>query len=468
MLAMVGGASSADDAASRLHLLPFIVDGEGIQSRLLITNISESASHCSLDFTGPDLDADRFEDLEGLVAEGTRATFELAEDGGNLVWTSEGARTLTFGYAKLDCAEPVVAQVLFTVSAADELVSMATMSSARKASRFQFSVIPQIGSLVLIVANDADLEAACEIALEARDGTSAGEATFSVPAMSSVFQIVDEVIHVPEGLTGGAAELSCDQEVAATGFPLREGAFAVLSPAIFPPMSATDPLAEPPQSPAGEGDNGTPAQTPEPEPEPPVTEPPVTEPPVTEPPVTEPPVTEPPVTEPPVAEPPVAEPPVAEPPVTEPLVTEPPVTEPPVIEPPVIEPPVTEPAVTEPPVTEPPVTEPPVTEPPVTEPPVIEPPVTEPVLAGLSVSLRLSRGRGTSIRLTPQPADADILPFSADVEPNHAVTLCCFDVFPFPYIQFRCNADFTGNVRFVFKAERDNIWYEDSANYFCE
>ena len=201
MLAMVGGASSADDAASRLHLLPFIIDGEGIQSRLLITNVSESSSHCSLDFTGPDLDADRFEDLDGLVAEGTRATFELAADGGNLVWTSEGAQTLTFGYAKLDCVEPVAAQILFTVSAADELVSMATMSSARKASRFQFSVIAQAGSLVLIVANDADLEAACEIALETRDGTSAGEATFSVPAMSSVFQIVDEVIHVPEGLT---------------------------------------------------------------------------------------------------------------------------------------------------------------------------------------------------------------------------------------------------------------------------
>ena len=53
-LAMIASASSADDAASRLHLLPFIIDGEGIQSRLLVTNISESSSHCSLDFTGPE------------------------------------------------------------------------------------------------------------------------------------------------------------------------------------------------------------------------------------------------------------------------------------------------------------------------------------------------------------------------------------------------------------------------------
>ena len=248
-LSMFTGALSAGDVASRLHLLPFIIDGEGIQSRLLVTNISESSSHCSLDFTGPGLDAGRFEDLDGLMAEGTRATFELAGDGGNLVWTSEGAQTLTFGYAKLDCAEPVAAQVLFTVSAADELVSMATMSSARKASRFQFSVIPQAGSLVLIVANDADLEAACEIALESPDGTTAGEATISVPAMSSVFQIVDEVIQAPEGFTGGTVEVTCDQEVAATGFPLKGGVFTVLPPAIFSATPETDSPAEPPHSP---------------------------------------------------------------------------------------------------------------------------------------------------------------------------------------------------------------------------
>ena len=274
-LSMIAGASSADDVASRLHLLPFIIDGEGIQSRLLVTNISEFSSHCSLDFTGPDLDVGRFEDLDGLMAEGTRATFELAEDGGNLVWTSEGAQTLTFGYAKLDCAEPVAAQVLFTVSAADELVSMATMCSARKASRFQFSVIPQAGPLVLIVANDADLEAACEIALESRDGTSAGEAAFSVPSMSSVFQIVDEVIQVPEGFTGGAAGLSCDHEVAATGFPLKEGAFAVLPPAIFSATPTTDSEAEPAQTPATDLEpepvrepEPEPVREPEPEPEP--------------------------------------------------------------------------------------------------------------------------------------------------------------------------------------------------------
>ena len=70
-LTMFVGATSADNTASQLHLLPFVVDGEGIQSRLLVTNISESSSNCSLDLAGSDLDADRFEDHFLLTADGT-------------------------------------------------------------------------------------------------------------------------------------------------------------------------------------------------------------------------------------------------------------------------------------------------------------------------------------------------------------------------------------------------------------
>lgn len=163
---MIIGASSAENAANRLVLLPFVVDGEGIQSRLIITNVSDSVSECSLDFSGPDLGADRFEDHFLVTAEGATANFELEEDGGSLIWTSKGEQSLTYGYASLACAEPVTARVLYSASVAEEFVSLTSMSNSRQADRFQFTLIPQVGSLALVFANDQGSDASCEAALE--------------------------------------------------------------------------------------------------------------------------------------------------------------------------------------------------------------------------------------------------------------------------------------------------------------
>lgn len=98
-LTLLARVSSADDAAGRLHLLPFILDGDGVQSRLIITNVSDSASHCSLEFSGPDLGPGRFEDHFLVMANNETAEFELEENGGNLIWSSTGEGNLTYGYA---------------------------------------------------------------------------------------------------------------------------------------------------------------------------------------------------------------------------------------------------------------------------------------------------------------------------------------------------------------------------------
>ena len=240
-LMLPAGVSYADDASGRRHLLPIIIDGEGIQSRLIVTNVTNFSSHCTLDFSGPDLDADRFEDHFLLKSDDSRATFELDEQGGILIWTSKGEQTLTFGYASLDCAEPVVAQVLISVSDAIDLVSMTSMSGSRKADEFQFMLIPQIGSLELVFANDVNPEATCEITLKTRDGSVLNEKTFMVPEMTSVFQTVDELFQIPGDFTEGAARIACDQEVAASGFIVDGGVFTSLAPAIFTPDASTDP-----------------------------------------------------------------------------------------------------------------------------------------------------------------------------------------------------------------------------------
>lgn len=233
---LFAGVSSADDAAQRLHLLPLIIDGEGIRTRLIVNNVSNSSSHCSLDFSGPDLDTGRFEDHFLLTVDDARATFELEEQGGNLIWASKGEQSLTFGYARLDCAEPVVAQVLYSVSIADELVSMTSMFSGRKADEFQFTLIPQVGSLELVFTNDVNPEVFCGIELKNRRGTILAEASFLVPEMTSVFPTVEELFRIPEDFAEGAVRIDCDQDVAATSFIISGGVFTAVSPTIFSPV----------------------------------------------------------------------------------------------------------------------------------------------------------------------------------------------------------------------------------------
>ena len=222
-LTLFARVSSAGDAAGRLHLLPFMVDGDGVQSRLIITNVSDSANHCSLDFSGP-----------GLAAAGNEtANFELAEDGGSLIWTSKGEQSLTYGYASLACAEPVTARVLYSASVAGEFVSLTSMPGTRKADRFQFTLIPQVGSLALVFANDQDSDAFCEAELESPYGSVLRRASISVPAMTSVFQMTDELFRIPEDYTAGAVRVGCDRALAATGFLLNGSMFSVLSPAVL-------------------------------------------------------------------------------------------------------------------------------------------------------------------------------------------------------------------------------------------
>ena len=240
-LTLLSRVSFADDAAGQLHFLPFIIDGDGVQSRLIITNVSDSTTHCSLDFNGPDLGTDRFEDHFLVTTDDTRATFELEQEGGALIWAGKGEQTLTYGYARLDCAEPVSARVLYSAGVAGGHVATTSAVIGRKTDEFQFALVPQLGSLELVVANDVNPEASCEIELTDRSGSALSEGTFTVPEMTSVFQTIDELIQIPGDFTEGAVRISCDQEVGAIGFVQNGGVFTALSPTVFPPVPATGP-----------------------------------------------------------------------------------------------------------------------------------------------------------------------------------------------------------------------------------
>ena len=244
---------SFDPAAKRFHLLPHIADGDGWQSVLLVTNVSRSASPCTLQLHG--LSLDRFEDASGVTAAGLTATFELPGAGGYLVWRTRNQSAAASGYATLDCVRPVVAQVIFaSVGAEGRPAGMATVFSSQAADLFQFPVLTAEGALGFAIANDTSADATCRIALEDTEGTNPSAAAVDVPAKTNVARMLNDAVVIPEGFRGGTARLGCDQEVAVIGlhFELEpDGAiitFNTLPPAVIYPIRPTVRLSASPAS----------------------------------------------------------------------------------------------------------------------------------------------------------------------------------------------------------------------------
>ena len=59
-------AAQYDETAKSFHLLPHLADGGGWQSVLLVTNVSQSASHCTFNVYGVPLN--RFREFSGATA----------------------------------------------------------------------------------------------------------------------------------------------------------------------------------------------------------------------------------------------------------------------------------------------------------------------------------------------------------------------------------------------------------------
>ena len=210
----------SDETAKRFHVLPHVADGSGWQSRLLVTNAGRATSQCTVELHG--LTVDRFEDAGGVTAAGSTATFELGGAGGYLVWGTQNAQPLASGYATLDCTAPVVAQVVFaSIDESGAPTGMATVFSAQAGAVFQFPVLTPAATLGFAIANDTDAEAACGILLEDPQRMNLGEAEVSVPPKSSLEQMLNAAIAIPETFLGGTATVSCDQQVAVTGIHME-------------------------------------------------------------------------------------------------------------------------------------------------------------------------------------------------------------------------------------------------------
>ena len=243
--------AQSDETAKSFHLLPHLADGGGWQSALLTTNVSQSASRCTFNVYG--IPINRFDNISGVTAAGSTATFQLEGNGGYVIWPTLGAAALESGYATLDCSAPVTAQVVFaSLSNLGAVTGMATVFSSQAATVFQFPVMRPEATLGFAIANNTNATASCRIVLEDTQRANQGETTVSVPAKSNRVQMLNLAIAVPETFLGGSAVVECNQQVAMIGlhFVLRPDrtivTFATLPPAIL--STSTNEVVSPPVS----------------------------------------------------------------------------------------------------------------------------------------------------------------------------------------------------------------------------
>ena len=247
-------AAQYDETAKSFHLLPHLADGGGWQSRLLVTNTSQSASSCTFNVYGVPLN--RFSELGSFgTAAGSTATFQLASRGGYLIWpTKNELAAVESGYATLDCSSPVVAQVVFASFDGLGVTAAATVFSAQAATVFQFPVLTPAATLAFAIANDTNAEASCRILLEDTQRTNLGEATLAVPAKSNRSQLLNTAISIPGTFRVGTATVSCNQPVAMIGlhFELRLDGTIITFSTLPPAILSTTPVSPP--SPVDTGD----------------------------------------------------------------------------------------------------------------------------------------------------------------------------------------------------------------------
>ena len=243
-------AAQSDETAKRFHLLPHIADGDGWQSTLLVTNVAQSASACTLQLYG--LGVDRFIPAASVQGSGSTATFKLPGEGAYLTWPTRNQSTLASGYATLDCTEPVVAQIVFaSIDNSGSPTGMATVFSSQTGLVLQFPVLTPDATLGFAIANDTTAFAACRIVLEDPQRMNLGESLLSVPPKTNWSgTLLDGLISIPSTFDGGTATVSCTQPVAMIGlhFELRPDrsitTFNTLPPAVVVPISQSDETAK--------------------------------------------------------------------------------------------------------------------------------------------------------------------------------------------------------------------------------
>lgn len=197
-VALTGG-----ETANSFQIIPLVADGDGFQSQLLVTNLSARRNQCTLELRGAGLDTGRFESIDEVRADGSRATLELEREGDYLSLLSLDDQSLAFGYATLDCNERVAARNILTASVSGELAGMAAISGSQLANGIQFPVVPLPGQFALVFSNDSDFNTSCTIGLNYAGGADSQQETVQVPSRSTAVRFLGDTFTIPDDFPGG-------------------------------------------------------------------------------------------------------------------------------------------------------------------------------------------------------------------------------------------------------------------------
>ena len=226
--ALCASAQQLDETASRNHIFPLFVDGDGYRTHLFVTDVSNLPNQCTLVLQGAGLQIGRLQSHAAVTAAGPGATIDLPRGGGSLALVSSGTQSLASGYANLDCLEPIVARLLMTLGSSGSPVAMTALESASTAFSFQFPAIPRFASQSLIVSNNGNAGAVCTVELEDGASASVGRGNFSVPEKSMAMENLADLVSIPDLFESGTVTVSCDREVAAFGLFTSGDVFASL------------------------------------------------------------------------------------------------------------------------------------------------------------------------------------------------------------------------------------------------
>ena len=235
--ALDGAAPESEEDIPSRRTLPLVLHGNGFRSRLEVTNRSDAANSCTLEFHGAGVSTARFPDTAGVTKDGfSRATFELAQDD-RLAMTSFGRHSYAYGYAVLDCEGPAQAQSLLTVGDGDgdEVDGMAPIPNAQFARELRFPVAPGLDGMALFLTNADEADAVCEAALTPAGGEeTTADSSIEIRAESTALRFLADLFELPEDFAGGDAKLSCDRNVAAVALPATAGAAFAAVPPVAP------------------------------------------------------------------------------------------------------------------------------------------------------------------------------------------------------------------------------------------
>jgi hypothetical protein len=227
---LTAGVARAQDAGL-VHFFPQIVDGVGgdgavYTSRFVIAGFGDSPATCQVSLFG--IPPERLSAGTRFVVE--RSSVETI--------TTRGEDVIATGYARLDCSQPVIASLTYSIlSATGTTLGIATVPSAPIAS---VALIPTVLNgryrYGVAIANDND---AVQLVLFLFDsGATSLVRTIQVQPRSHYVVFADEILNLPAGGGLGTLRVAAVNGIGADKFYLTallfdRGGFTNVVPAVI-------------------------------------------------------------------------------------------------------------------------------------------------------------------------------------------------------------------------------------------